>query len=191
MLGYVYTGSTAYAALREMFSQVELTTADVIVDVGCGKGRLFNWLLHQRMSNQLIGIDVDPEVAAFTRKRLLSYPQVTILTGNFSEIGFPDGSSIFYLYNPFKENLMRQFVNELLVRVRSGCYKEAKRPLVIYHNCDFLFVFEENPVWVIQQLGVIGGHNTAVIWYDVHGEMLSRKGEVDVAAVSGCSTRVD
>ena len=98
LLGYVYTGSTSYAGLRDMFSIINLKPSDVIVDVGCGKGRTFNWLLHQQVSNPLIGIEVDPDVAAFTRKRLSRYPQVDIITGDFRDCGFPDNASVFYFY---------------------------------------------------------------------------------------------
>lgn len=170
-LGFVYTGSTEYSALNVMFSQIELNSNDVIVDVGCGKGRTFNWLLYKKVTNKLIGIEVDHDVAKFTKKRLSNYPQIEIIVGNFCDITFPRGASIFYLYNPFKEELMRKFVKYLLDIVVSKCYKYDERPLIIYHNCDFLYVFEENPAWVIKRLGYINGHLSAIIWYNDQGRI--------------------
>ena len=44
-LGAVETANTDYLVLEAMFSHVDLQESDLIVDLGCGKGRVMNFLL--------------------------------------------------------------------------------------------------------------------------------------------------
>lgn len=164
-LGYCYTGNSSYEALRQIFSKVQLHKDDVIIDIGCGKGRMFNWLLHKKIKNKLVGIEVDVQVAEFTRRRLSAYPQVDIITGDFACIGASLEASIFYLYNPFRENLIKELERILLAKIVAGSSSTAKRPLIIYHYARFLHVFESNPVWEIQKLDFKEKYATAIIGY--------------------------
>ena len=43
-IGGTGTQSTHYALLRRIFSHIDLTPADVFMDVGCGKGRVLAFL---------------------------------------------------------------------------------------------------------------------------------------------------
>src|SRR3990167_665022 len=45
--------SSDYDALSKMFSEITIREDDVIVDIGCGRGRLFNYLLYRRFKNKL------------------------------------------------------------------------------------------------------------------------------------------
>jgi SAM-dependent methyltransferase len=144
------TGNTDYAVLARMFSEVRLAPDDVFVDVGCGKGRTFNWLLQQGCRNRLVGIELVPEVAEFTRRRLRRYPQIEIVTGDIRE-RLPEGT-VYYLFNPFGEETMRVFAAKLSERLRQPVPgRSGKRPVILYTRCDHVGVFEENPAWRVRQ----------------------------------------
>lgn len=162
--GYVNTGSSEYAWLKQLFSHFDIRREDVIIDAGCGKGRVLNWFLNQGIENKLIGVEVYPEIASFTRNRLKKYHQVEILTGCIGEDeGLIDNGSIFYLYHPFRERLMSVFSEQLFKKIKMGHYPSGDRPIIVYHNYVYLDVFEKNPIWKIKKLGVIGGHESAII----------------------------
>lgn len=72
-LGYLSSLSSSYQDLNRMFSHVNIKKEDVIIDVGSGKGRLFNFLLSKKIKNPLIGVEVDPSIATVTRKRFRRY----------------------------------------------------------------------------------------------------------------------
>lgn len=79
------TESTEYPQLSRMFDRrkgVEVTSSDVLVDIGCGKGRVINFWLHQGWTNRMIGLELDPEIAEQARSRLRPYENVTIVTGD-------------------------------------------------------------------------------------------------------------
>jgi len=57
--------NTPYAVLPQVFAG-RIGRDDVLVDVGCGKGRVINWWLSRGLRNRMYGIEIDPEVAAAT-----------------------------------------------------------------------------------------------------------------------------
>jgi precorrin-6B methylase 2 len=65
---------------------------DVLVDVGCGKGRVTNWWLSQGLRNRMVGIELDPDVASATEKRLRRFSNVTILNED-ATAWMPDDAS--------------------------------------------------------------------------------------------------
>lgn len=138
--------SSEYGDLKRLFARVPITAADVLVDVGCGKGRVLNFWLSQGLTNRLIGIELEPEVAEQTRRRLRRYSNVTVRTGNVLE-DFPADGTIFYLYSPFGRRILERFKSTFL-DVLSG------RPNVriVYYNCVDLDVFARDARWDIEVL---------------------------------------
>lgn len=145
-LGAYDTVNISYVELPRMFRDLPRSN-DVIVDVGCGKGRLFNWLLSCHHSNRMIGIELDPEVAESCRRRLRRFRNIEIVTGNILE-KMPDEGTLFYLYNPFNEAVMRQFADSL-----KASYGRSNRDMtVIYYFCWAARVFENDPFWTVEHL---------------------------------------
>lgn len=130
--------NSGYAELEKYFAQLDVTNSDVLVDIGCGKGRVINFWLQKYPSNQIIGIEIDPDVAAFTSNRLSKYSNVSIICGSAIDL-FPDKGTIFYLYNPFSEAVTKQFFDLLLTKTDD--HREIN---VVYHNCEFIYVMENN-----------------------------------------------
>ena len=142
-----------YDDLAEMFSQIAIRDNDIIVDVGCGKGRVFNFLLHRGYKNKLIGIEVDPVIAEATKKRLHKHPQIKIVIDAIENEGvLPLEGTIFYLANPFSELIVQNFADQLARKVKHGQYKILDRPLIVYYYCYYIDVFEANPLWDVKRL---------------------------------------
>ena len=130
----IKTVSTNYEELELIFfEQVPLNPNDIIIDVGCGKGRVFSYLLYKGLKNKMIGYEINPAVSLKTEKRLARYPNVHILTENIFD-NFPTEGNVFYLYNPFKETMVSQFAQEILKL-------KSRAPIIIYNNPIHLAVF--------------------------------------------------
>ena len=56
-LGAHDTASGHYSVLSCIFRKYKIKDSDVLVDVGCGKGRVINWWLKQGHQNRIIGMD--------------------------------------------------------------------------------------------------------------------------------------
>lgn len=107
------TSNSSYNDIAVVFfSLLSLNSKDIIVDVGCGKGRVFNYLLYRGIRNKLIGVEINSDVALHTRKSLSRYSNVSIIDSNINN-SFPVEGTIFYLYNPFGLDSILEFSNNL------------------------------------------------------------------------------
>ena len=108
-----------YLQLIRLFREVPIKGSDVLVDVGCGKGRVINYWLHMGCKNRIVGIELNERVADRARERLKGYPNVSIVVGDVLE-HIPEDATLFFLYNPFGETVMGQFRAALRRTVRNA-----------------------------------------------------------------------
>lgn len=129
-LGANETVSTDLALLAPLLGN-ELRHADVFVDVGCGTGRVLNWVLADGRAKKIYGIELDAEIANATLNRLKTHQNVHIQHGDAVK-NIPGDGTLFYLWNPFQENVMTKFRDALITK----CTKEGTLSSVriIYHN---------------------------------------------------------
>lgn len=139
-LGAFDVANSEYENMDILFASLSVGPADVLVDVGCGKGRATNWFLSRHPKNRIIGIELDPEVCAQTARRLKRFRNVSIVCDEVTT-AIPADGTIFYLFNPFDEAVMRRF-RDALVAARSGAPISTT---VVYYNSKFLDVFSEDP----------------------------------------------
>src|SRR5215831_10941419 len=104
------TVSTDYYQLPKLFGPegVRVRPDDVLVDVGCGKGRVLNYWLHSGLKNRIYGLELDPEFAGFAARRLAKFRNVTILAGD-AIANLPDDATLIFLYNPFEGDVLERF----------------------------------------------------------------------------------
>ena len=160
MYGAYDTVNTDYEVLGCIFSVClkRLSAKDVFVDIGCGKGRVINWLLKRGIENEIIGLEIDPAIAQRTKRRLRKYHNVQVIAGNAIE-NLPGNGSIFYLYNPFDRYVMRKFIDKIIELFRS-----KKEIVIIYHNCVHIDVFYESGNFSVSIMKIHGqSHYTAII----------------------------
>jgi hypothetical protein len=143
-LGAHDTQSINYSVLSCVFRKYKIKDSDVLVDVGCGKGRVINWWLKQGNQNRMIGIELDEIIAGQTRKRFESYKNVEIICCNATE-AIPADGTVFFLYNPFGTSAIRTFKDRLKEKVRNNY-----RVRIIYANCAHLAAFSGDPDWTVR-----------------------------------------
>ena len=147
-IGAERSSNVSYYALSLIFKGETIAADDVLVDVGCGKGRMMNWWLSRRLANQIVGLELDPEIAAHTRHRLREYPNVTIITGDGPE-NLPTNGSLFFLYNPFQKSVVGRFKERILQLPRGDKIR------IYYYYCLHIDVFENDPRFSIEYLDLI------------------------------------
>ncbi len=147
-LGAERSSNVSYYALSLIFEGESIAPDDVLVDVGCGKGRMINWWLSRGLSNQIVGLEIDPEIAAHTRHRLLKYRNVTIVTGDGIE-NLPADGSLFFLYNPFQKSVVSRFKERILQLPRRDNIR------IYYYYCLHADVFENDPRFSVEHPNLI------------------------------------
>lgn len=146
---YKYMGSndiyhTKYSVLPIIFRMVPVKKNDVLVDIGCGKGRVINYWLCKYRHNRIFGIELDKRIARNTALQLSRWKNVTILSGNALK-KIPKEGTIFYFYNPFSEEMVKKFEKRMNTLFRN------KPITIIYYNPKSLHVFM-NKRWNIKYI---------------------------------------
>jgi hypothetical protein len=133
---------TDYAVMPLIFKHIEIKKDDVLVDVGCGKGRVINYWLSQHYQNPIYGLELDEKVANSTARQFAKRPNVQIIAGDAIK-NLPAEGTVFYFYNPFGPEKFRELESMLA--------KSGKQLKMIYYNPKSLHVFD-NPRWQIQKI---------------------------------------
>ena len=146
--GDCFTISSDYLQLKILFrsDRVPITADDVLVDVGCGKGRVINHWLMCGHRNRMVGMEINEDIARLPRRGLRRYLNVSILTGDAIKL-LPADGTIFYLWNPFDVKVMHRFKSRLM----EVCGRRGN-VILIYYNCEAIQVFEGGPDWIIDRL---------------------------------------
>ncbi len=104
--------STRYICLSEIFKDVDINDKTRFIDVGCGKGRVVNFVHHLNKNCQATGIEFNPEVASYAKSWADKKTNVTIINGDAFNINCND-YDVFYFNRPFMEETFKQFANKL------------------------------------------------------------------------------
>jgi hypothetical protein len=88
------------------------------------------------LKNQIFGLELDPEIAASTAKRLKRFDNVNIIPIDAVE-NLPPDATVVYLYHPFGEKVVKR-LRELLQITK------PERVRVFYYNCVCAEVFEHD-----------------------------------------------
>jgi SAM-dependent methyltransferase len=137
--------SVPYRVAKTAMAAVCVRADDVLVDVGCGRGRVLNWWLSEGRLNRMIGVELDPEVASEVQKRLARFANVEIIAGDAVELT-PAEATICFLFNPFNRVVVKRWHDAILAR------HAAPRLTVVYVNCHHLEVFRAADAWSIDVL---------------------------------------
>jgi len=125
---------TKYSVMPLIFNLLPIKKNDVLVDVGCGKGRVINYWLSRKLKNQIYGLELDKKIAKQTATQFDKRENVIIITGD-AVSNIPISGTIFYFYNPFSTEKVEQFEERLSELFPNKPIK------VVYYNPKSLSAF--------------------------------------------------
>lgn len=111
---------THYFVLEELFTHYSFTKRSHLLDVGCGTGRVLAHFLRQGYPGRAAGIELDPDLAAAAQAWAGAHEQLEVLQGNALELDLSVYTD-FYLFNPFDQNILQQFIEALEHQVTRPC----------------------------------------------------------------------
>ena len=132
--GVVYL-PTPWHVLPRALRAVGASGDDVLVDFGCGKGRI----VHQaakRPLRRVIGVEISPELADFARGVLAAHrheyrcQDVEIVVGDAALFEVPDDLTIVFMFDPFRGRTMDAVLQNLIASID----RRPRRMSVIYVN---------------------------------------------------------
>lgn len=118
---------TPYVVLEELVRLGLLKKEDVVVDYGCGKGRI-GFFLNDQIGCRVIGIDHDERLLETAKRNLEQYESddVVFIYSKAEEYN-PDGANRFYFFNPFSTRIF----SEVLKRIEES-YEKSPRDILIF-----------------------------------------------------------
>jgi SAM-dependent methyltransferase len=100
--GHTFASNSDYAVIEWLVRSIESEVGadDLIVDVGCGKGRAlngFDYYFNQRRNRnvRLLGIEYEKQLAAMTKQRLAKVPSVEVINADATELLPPDAKLVY------------------------------------------------------------------------------------------------
>lgn len=111
----------AYGQARKVLRTLRLTRNDVVMDVGCGLGRILV-MAACGPARKVIGVECDPMIAEEARSNLARRPAkkspTTVLTGDAATLDFSE-VTVVVLFNPFGPHTMRSMLECLRASVEA------------------------------------------------------------------------
>ena len=126
---------TPYSVLERLANSGLIRKKDVVLDYGCGKGRVDFFLSYQTKA-KTIGIEYDERIyqgALDNQKTAVSGARTEFTLVRAEEYEVPEEVNRFYFFNPFSVELLKSVMGQIL---RS--YYEDPRPmrLLFYYPND-------------------------------------------------------
>lgn len=123
---------TPYDVLDELIESGLITGDDVVVDMGCGKGRV-GFYLSNKTGCSVTGIDYDEIILEKAREnytRTLRKCHVEFINAAAENYEIRNTDSVFYFFNPFSEKIL----SSVLANIRDSYYEcEREIKLVFYY----------------------------------------------------------
>lgn len=138
-----YEQSSLYSRrLIRKYLEGKITKSDAIIDVGCGKGKML-YFFSKLPFGKVRGLEYSQEIVQTARsniRRLCARKAVEIIQGDAVTYQDYDEFNYVYLFNPFKEIIMKPFLANLKASVR----RNPRTIHIIYNNpvCHDLFIKE-------------------------------------------------
>ena len=155
------TNNSDHKVLEAVFEQ-QVRPGDVIVDVGCGRGRVLAHLLRYYPDHQVIGIEIDQGLAATTARRFRGEARCEVIAGDAVSV-LPTDATLMFLFNPFGEDDIERLRATLEARPPT-----APPQRLLYSNPRHLDGFDSSDAWSVRRKTLGGGrlvpfHDLAVV----------------------------
>lgn len=123
-----------WRVLRGIFGSVLIGRNDVLLDYGCGKGRVIVWAAVRFPLARIIGVELDPQLHALAETNIRNWQgrrrcdDIALIQGDATEFDVPDDVTIIFLYNPFLGDVF----NRVIAKIVQSLVRQP-RPLRVFY----------------------------------------------------------
>ena len=122
---------TPYVVLERLANSGFIHKKDVVLDYGCGKGRVGFYLSYQTKAHT-IGIEYDKRIYQGTienQKTAVSKMRTNYVLARAEEYAVPEEVNRFYFFNPFSVELLRK----VMARIMESYYMNPREMLFFFY----------------------------------------------------------
>lgn len=125
--------ASPWLALRRGLAGCRIGPDDVLIDLGCGKGRVLV-LAARYPFRRVVGVELSPELAHVARANLARAPrscgEVEVVCADVKDYGLPDDVTIIYMYNPFRGEIF----SRALAAIVESLERAPRRVTILYRS---------------------------------------------------------
>ena len=142
---------TAYAVLQRLADSGLLTRESVLVDYGCGKGRV-GIFLHAAAGCKTVGVEYDGRVYAAALENVRAYNRdgVSVVCTS-AEVFEITNADCFYFFNPFSVEVLQKVYSRILESYY--CKLKSKRLFFYYPSDDYVrWLMSRSELQLLQEI---------------------------------------
>jgi SAM-dependent methyltransferase len=140
----IYQGASYYL-LENIFSELQkLKAPDGFIDIGSGKGRVLVVAAHYGFK-KISGIDFARDLCREAEKNCCEitkkFPSAVwkVIHANAANFKFENDTNIFFFFNPFKQQVMRQ----VIINILHSQNKYPRKIFIVYINPQHKHLFDD------------------------------------------------
>lgn len=133
--GVNYTPTHA-SAFRRLIGSLSLPSDSVLVDLGCGKGKVL-LLASQYRFQRIVGVEFSPELCAVAKSNVSSFRKRAAITNDLeiierdaADYAIENDQNVFFLFNPFDAVVMGQ----VIANIQASLERRRRRVWIVYNN---------------------------------------------------------
>jgi SAM-dependent methyltransferase len=150
---------TSFHRIRLMLNYLKLDSDDVLVDFGCGKGRVLTMAALLKLK-KVVGIEIRKTLADAARRNLSRLKgrqtEAAVICGDAVSFD-PIEGNLFFMYDPF---LYKTFTH-VLGNIRESLLKAPRNIRIVYFDGRYSEILDNEP-WLRRE-GEIG-HTKIFVW---------------------------
>ncbi len=135
---------TRFRHFRKLMQQIELPAEALFVDIGSGKGKVL-LMAYECGFKKIRGIEISAHLCQIAKKNITSYGKkkniklpLEIVESDIMLYPFDDNEQIFYLFNPFDNIIMQQFIG----LIKASIQRNPRKIWLIFNNFKNHAVFQ-------------------------------------------------
>ena len=122
---------TPYSVLERLANSGFIGKRDVVLDYGCGKGRVDFFLSYQTGANT-IGVEYDERIyqsALKNQETAISFAKTEFVPARAEEYEVPPEVNRYYFFNPFSVELLRK----VMARIIESYYEKPREMFLLFY----------------------------------------------------------
>jgi cyclopropane fatty-acyl-phospholipid synthase-like methyltransferase len=131
--GGVHYSPLPYYVIIKILDRLQLTFDDVLVDLGCGKGRVLSMACRRQLS-RVVGVEINRDLLNIAAQNLRKIPRkrthVELVEALAQHYPYDD-ATVIMMYNPFDRTTME----DVFAKVESSYQEKPRSITVAYANC--------------------------------------------------------
>lgn len=148
---------TMALSFNRLLKAISLPPESVLVDFGCGKGRVLLLAVLGGMK-KAVGIEFSPQLCRIAEsniniveKAIGARLEITVIEGDVTDYEIEDDQNVFFFFNPFDDVILAAVVENM----KKSLHRKPRQVAIVYYNPVHSHVMDNH--FLLKNRYIIGG----------------------------------